>query len=117
MAQRVLLVDDHPGFRRMARRLLEGAGFDVVGEASTGAEAIAGVAMLEPDLVLLDVMLPDTSGVVVAEQLAERDQPPTVILISSRLRADLAPVLADARVRGFIQKDELTVQHLMELAG
>lgn len=117
MAQRVLLVDDHPGFRRMARRLLESGGYDVVGEAGTGAEAIATARLLGPDLVLLDVLLPDTNGVLVAEELAELEQPPSVILISSRLRSELAPLLSGARVLGFLQKDELTVPHLRDLAG
>jgi DNA-binding NarL/FixJ family response regulator len=117
VAQRVLLVDDHPGFRRMARRLLEAGGFVVVGEAATGGEALSQTLQLEPDLVLLDVLLPDTNGVAVAEQLADLDRPPMVILISSRLRSELAPMLSGARVRGFLQKDELTVKHLMDLAG
>ncbi len=101
----------------MARRLLEGGGFDVVGEAGTGAEAVVAVVRLAPDLVLLDVMLPDTNGVAVAEQLAELGQPPAVILISSRLRSELGPLLTGAKVRGFLQKDELSVPRLRDLAG
>lgn len=117
MAQRVLLVDDHPGFRRMARRLLESGGYDVVGEAGTGAETVAAALLLTPDLVLLDVLLPDTNGALVAERLAELEHPPRVILVSSRLRSELAPMLSGARVLGFLQKDELTVPHLRDLAG
>jgi len=113
---RVLLVDDHPGFRRMARRLLESAGFVVVGEAGTGAAAVVSAKELRPDLVLLDVLLPDMTGVVVAELLAELQRPPMVILISSRLRSELAPMVAGAPVTGFLQKDELTVQRLRDLA-
>lgn len=58
MASTVLIVDDHPTFRRFARRLLEETGLDVVGEAVDGESALRSVAALAPDLVLLDVMLP-----------------------------------------------------------
>ena len=62
MAETVLIVDDHAMFRRFARRLLEEDGFDVVGEAADGNSAIAAVEALSPDVVLLDLMLPDISG-------------------------------------------------------
>src|SRR4249920_1240423 len=60
MAWTVLIVDDHPGFRGFARRLLEADGFTVVGEAGDGGSAVEAAARLRPALVLLDVMLPDT---------------------------------------------------------
>lgn len=100
----------------MARRLLEDGGLEVVGEAGTAAEALAAVTRLAPDLVLLDVVLPDGNGVAVAEQIADLEGPPDVVLISSRLRAELAPMLGGARVRGFLQKDELGVRRLLDLA-
>ena len=72
MGSRVLIVDDHPSFRRFATRLLEMAGFSVVGEAEDGASALAAVRRLRPELVLLDVLLPDMSGFAVADALAAR---------------------------------------------
>ena len=83
----VLIVDDHPSFRRLARRLFEEAGFTVVGEAGDGRSAVDSVETLRPDLVLLDVMLPDVNGIELAERL-----PPdvTVLLVSSRSADDLA---------------------------
>jgi len=66
----VLIVDDHAGFRRLARRLLEASGLTVVGDASDGASAVAAARALDPDLVLLDVVLPDSDGFAVAEQIA-----------------------------------------------
>ena len=88
MPQTVLIVDDHAGFRGFARRLLEAGGFTVVGEAEDGASALAAVEALRPELVLLDVVLPDTDGFAVAERLAERSDGPVVVLTSSREAAD-----------------------------
>ena len=84
MGQTVLVVDDHADFRSAARSLLQAEGFEVVGEAATGADALLASARLRPDAVLLDVRLPDTDGLSVAEQLAARADPPAVVLVSSR---------------------------------
>src|SRR5262249_13778798 len=62
----VLIVDDHAHFRRLARRVLEAGGFSVVGEAADGASALAAASELRPQLVVLDVMLPDLDGIAVA---------------------------------------------------
>lgn len=70
VSKSVLIVDDHPSFRASARRMLEASGYTVVGEAADGAEAIAAAGALGPDLVLLDVQLPDLNGFEVAERLA-----------------------------------------------
>ena len=104
----MLVVDDHPSFRKFARRLLESAGFAVVDEASDGASAIAAVRALRPDVVLLDVLLPDTNGFEVAEMLSVDPTAPVVVLTSSRSEADLAASLARSSARGFIAKDDLT---------
>ena len=66
----MVIVDDHPGFRRSARRLLDAEGFDVVGESVDGESAVALVRQLRPQVVLLDVLLPDTDGFEVAERIA-----------------------------------------------
>src|SRR5580765_7635323 len=102
MPQTVLIVDDHAGFRGFARRLLEAGGYTVVGEAEDGASAIAAVEELRPELVLLDVVLPDTDGFAVAERLAENDEPPVVVLTSSREAADFGRRLERSRARGFV---------------
>ena len=112
-----LVVDDHPSFRRFARRLLEAGGFDVVGEAEDGASAIARVREKEPDVVLLDVLLPDCSGFEVAEQLAAEPARPIVVLTSSRRAADLAPSLEHTSARGFIGKHELTAAAFAAMVG
>src|SRR5947209_12938757 len=62
MGKTVLIVDDHPSFRASARRMLEADGYEVVGEADSGAAALSWVNRLRPELVLLDVRLPDLDG-------------------------------------------------------
>jgi two-component system nitrate/nitrite response regulator NarL len=111
----VLVVDDHPGFRRFARRLLTVGGYRVVGEAADGAGALAQAVSLRPDLVLLDVFLPDADGFGIAEQLAVLPEPPVVVVISGRTRVELEPRLSAAPVRGFLAKDELTLDRLAAL--
>ena len=66
MRPTVLIVDDHDSFRESARALLEAEGFTVVGDATDGAAAVAAVARLRPDVVLLDIQLPDADGFAVA---------------------------------------------------
>jgi DNA-binding NarL/FixJ family response regulator len=106
VAVTVLIVDDHPAFRRSARRLLEGEGFEVVGEAADGSSALDAVEETAPDVVLLDIALPDVSGYEVAERLAGGRS--KVVLTSSRAQSDLGRRLRDSRALGFIPKDRLT---------
>lgn len=117
MGRTVLIVDDHPTFRRFARRLLEHAGFSVVGESADSAGALARARELRPDAVLLDVLLPDGSGLDVAASLAAGDAPPVVVLTSSRSAADLGVALDDARARGFIPKGEFSGAAFAELVS
>jgi Response regulator receiver domain len=76
MRPTVLIVDDHAAFRASARALLQAEGFDVVGEAANGAGAVEAVAVLRPEIVLLDIQLPDLDGLAVAKQLAAAPDPP-----------------------------------------
>jgi CheY-like chemotaxis protein len=117
MAATVLVVDDHPTFRRFARQLLEEAGYIVVGEAADGASAIEAVRVLQPQLVLLDVLLPDVSGLAVAVELASLSPAPDVVLVSSRSAGDLGAGLDRAPVRRFVSKHELTATSLPALFG
>jgi DNA-binding NarL/FixJ family response regulator len=109
----VVIVDDHPSFRASARTLLELEGFEVVGEAADGASAVEIAQELEPELVLLDVALPDTNGFEVAERLA--GGPSKVILISSREQRDLGTRIRSSGALGFVPKDRLTGPALAEL--
>jgi two-component system response regulator EvgA len=109
----VVIVDDHPSFRTSARTLLELEGFRVIGEAEDGASALEVAAALEPELVLLDVALPDTNGFDVAERLA--GGPSKVILTSSREQRDFGRRVQSSGALGFVPKDRLTGQALMAL--
>jgi CheY-like chemotaxis protein len=108
----VLVVDDHASFRLFARRLLHAAGFGVVDEAEDGASALAAVRARRPDVVLLDVLLPDTTGFELAEQLAADPAGPVVVLTSSRGASDYRPALARSSARAFIAKRDLTAEAL-----
>src|SRR3954468_13173166 len=107
MRKRVLIVDDHQPFRAVARELLEGAGYVVAGEAADAAEALAAVVAAAPDVVLLDVQLPDGDGFAVATALAA-DDGPAVVLISSREAHDYGRRVAACGARGFIPKSKLS---------
>jgi DNA-binding NarL/FixJ family response regulator len=108
MALRVLIVDDHPGFRARARALLESEGFRIVGEAGDGAAGVRGAAELRPDVVLLDVQLPDTDGFAVAAAVLAGDGPTKVVLTSSRDGRDFDALVAASGASGFIPKAELS---------
>jgi DNA-binding NarL/FixJ family response regulator len=105
---RVLIVDDHAPFRSIARQVLTADGFVIVGEAADGAEAIRACGELCPDLVLLDIQLPDIDGFAVAAVLTARVDPPAVVFVSSRSRTDYGSGIEDGRARGFIAKAELS---------
>ncbi|WRZ95079.1 response regulator transcription factor [Streptomyces sp. NBC_01007] len=118
MAPTLLIVDDHAGFRTFARALLEAEGFDVVGEAADGASAVFAAELLDPQIVLLDIVLPDLDGFEVCARLTERGgERPAVILTSSRDATAYADRLDRTAARGFIPKDKLSRTALLALAG
>jgi DNA-binding NarL/FixJ family response regulator len=108
MMETVLIVDDHAGFRAYARELLESEGFRVVGEAPDAASAIAAAQRLQPDIVLLDVHLPDLDGFEASRRIAAANGAPAIVLTSSGDVGDLAATVAGCRARGFIPKAELS---------
>jgi DNA-binding NarL/FixJ family response regulator len=112
---RVLIVDDHLTFRATARAVLEAEGFDVVGEAGDGAEALACAARLKPDVILLDVQLPDMDGFEIAALLQRNGHRPSVVLTSSRDAAEYGGLIETSPVRGFVPKAELSGRRLAAL--
>jgi len=117
MRTTVLIVDDHDEFRASASALLEAEGFAIIGGVPDGAAALAAVERLRPDVVLLDVQLPDLDGFTVAERLAATADPPRVVLISSRERTAYGSRLDAAPAEGFLAKRELSGASLAELVG
>jgi len=103
----VLIVDDDPGFRRIARTLLEARGLSVAGEAADAAQARVVVAESRPDALLLDVNLPDTNGPELARELVAA-QPGLRILLTST-DDTIGPVDG---IAGFLPKTELVTADL-----
>jgi DNA-binding NarL/FixJ family response regulator len=112
---RVLIVDDHAGFRTQVRSLLVAAGYEVVGEAEDGMSALAAFGELRPDVVVLDVQLPDLDGFEVARALHEEPAAPAIILVSSRDASDYGGRIARSPARGFVPKTELSARALAAL--
>ena len=109
MTRSLLIVDDHPSFRATARAVLEAEGFHVVGEAKDGREAVQLAAKLHPEVVLLDVQLPDSTGFEVAAELARSNGTGTlVVLVSSRDAVDYGELIAGSGACGFVPKGELS---------
>jgi DNA-binding NarL/FixJ family response regulator len=112
---RVLIVDDHASFRATARQLLEAEGYEVVGEAGDGASALQAVARLRPDIVLLDVQLPDMDGFEITRRLCGNGASPKIVLTSSRDASEFGDLVGGCGSRGFIPKGELSGGRLAEL--
>jgi len=105
----VLIVDDNASFRRSARALLDAEGFVVIGEAATGSAAVTAVDRLDPDVVLLDVVLPDIDGFEVCARITRSGRSrPAVVLTSGRDSADFLGRLDGCAARGFLSKAGLT---------
>jgi DNA-binding NarL/FixJ family response regulator len=111
----VLIVDDHPSFRSTARILLESEGFDVIGEAQDGASAIDAIHRLAPEVVLLDVQLPDMDGFTVARAVTANGGTSAIVLTSSRDGADFGSLISESGARGFVPKGELSGAAITDL--
>ena len=103
----VLIVDDHFLFRSAVRDLLEGDGFHVVGDAADGGAGLAAARDLRPDVVLLDVRLPDTDGFAVAAELTCCADGPAVVVISSSDDPDYPEPARRSGALGFVSKHDL----------
>jgi len=115
MSMRCLLVDDSARFLEAARALLERSGVEVVGIASTGAEAIARARELAPDVALVDFDLDGENGFDLARRLA--DTVPAVILVSTQAGEDFQELIAASPARGFLHKSMLSGRAIREVLG
>jgi DNA-binding NarL/FixJ family response regulator len=109
---RVLIVDDHPAFREVARELLHRRGYTVVGEAGCSATAIDAAARLQPDAVLLDVCLGEESGFQVAWALGRACPHTAILLVSNRDFGGSGERLRFCGARGFLLKSRLATAEL-----
>jgi DNA-binding NarL/FixJ family response regulator len=110
-----LAVDDHADFLASAQALLQADGFEVIGEAASGVDAIIAASLLRPAVFLLDIRLPDLDGFAVAQRLAELAERPQVVLVSSRDAAVYGRRLVLAPIRGVLAKSDLTGDALRRL--
>jgi DNA-binding NarL/FixJ family response regulator len=117
MTLRILIVDDHPLFRAQAHELFASAGWDVTGEAADGAEAVAATQRLAPDVVLLDVQLPDTDGFAVAARLADLAPGVRVVLTSVRDASMYRARLRRSPQLPFVAKRDLSPDTLTHALG
>jgi CheY-like chemotaxis protein len=117
MRRTVLIVDDSSAFRASARAMLEADGYAVIGDAVDGLDAVAQVMRLRPDVVLLDIQLPDEDGFAVAKRLGRLAQPPVIVLVSGRPIETYAGRLADTTARAFLTKEKLFDGALDSLIG
>ena len=113
----LLIVDDNQAFRAFARRLLESEGLTIVGEAADGETALDMARVLQPDVVLLDVVLPDLDGFSVCAALTSRQPSPAVVMTSSRAPSAYRRRIAASRARGFVPKSELSGDAVTALVG
>ena len=118
MALRCLIVDDSASFLETAGALLERQGLTIAGVASNAADALQRMRELRPDVVLVDIVLGDESGLELARRLAS-DEPggPAVILVSTHAETDFADLIEVTPAAGFIPKSELSADVIRRLAG
>jgi DNA-binding NarL/FixJ family response regulator len=117
MSGSVLVVDDDPAFRRVARVVLATFGLGVAGEAHSAEAAMAEAAALRPDGVLVDIGLPDRDGIALAHDLVALPWRPRVLLTSTNPEAATAAEVSRSGAQGFVLKEELLNASLLELFG
>jgi DNA-binding NarL/FixJ family response regulator len=117
LAPTVLIVDDHPSFRAMARFVLEAEGYEIVGDAANGESGVAEAIRLNPDIVLLDIGLPDIDGFDVVSRIRDAGVDSAIVLTSTRDASDYGPLLTESGAEGFIAKSDLSGDALRALVA
>jgi DNA-binding NarL/FixJ family response regulator len=118
-AHRVLVVDDQPAFRVAVRRLLgHTADFELVGEAEDGGAARRLTSLLHPDVVLMDIKLPDGTGIDATRHVVAAEPTAVVVLLSTYTAADLPTGASSCGARAYLHKEDLSASVLRSiLAG
>jgi len=101
----VLLVDDHATMRAGFRMILEASGVQVAGEAATGREAIDRAAVLDPDVVFMDVQMPDMDGIEATRRIVASGSRASVVIVTTFDRDDYLFAALDAGASGFLLKN------------
>ena len=116
---RCLIVDDNEPFLEIAAASLAGDDLDVLGTATTSAEALRHVAEQQPDVVLVDINLGEESGFELARKLVERfpQLASGVVLISTRAEQDFGGLIKASPAAGFVRKTQLSAQAVRELVA
>ena len=117
MSVSVLLVDDHESFRFEARAMLEAEGYEVVAEAGDAASALREAERITPEVVLLDVGLPDRSGLDIVAALRSVAPRVRVVIVSARPRTDFGERIAASGADAFVDKAALTPASLAAAFG
>ncbi len=111
MTIRIVIIDDHPVFRKGVRALLEGnPDIAVVGEAGTGREAITLTAEVRPDVVIMDLMLPDMSGLEATEAIHAQLPEARILVLTSHAESDALVPALKAGATGYVLKSETRVE-------
>lgn len=104
MAQRVMLVDDASFMRMMLKNILVGAGYEVAGEAENGAKAIEQYKSLKPDLVIMDIIMPEMGGIDAVKEIIKANPSAKVLMCSSMGQQSLVVEAIQAGAKDFIVK-------------
>jgi DNA-binding NarL/FixJ family response regulator len=108
----VLVIDDHPLVRDGVKRSLAAAGFECIGEAGSLKEAIAMIALLNPDVITVDLNLPDGNGLEIISWARKHSPTIVIIVLSLENGLDLIVAASKAGAQGFISKSE-SAEHLV----
>ena len=118
MIVRVLVVDDQEPFRRAARSVIVAApGFDLVGVATSGEEAVSLADSLRPDLVLMDIAMDGIGGIEAARSIAAAHPATTTVLLSTYREDELPPGALTCGAAAYLHKSDFGVRSLRELLG
>ncbi len=117
-AVRILIADDHVSIRTALRELLDlVTGIEVVGEATTGTEAIDMAEKLNPDIIIMDVRMPNLDGIEATRQIKQRMPHVRVVAHSAYVNPDLSRAMAEAGAEDFIIKGTLDLEQVRAFAG